>query len=159
MFPEADQSFEPNSNDVAFPSDFLGPSTPNMSNAANLLENSELSPPLSQERRASEVQGDDREIEPLQGEKGKQTMVEGGASDENVEKEPGWGWKNPKAMLEYQRASEQVIDKTFSLSESLTAEVSLTIAQKSLEMRWRKHGTSSITEKVPRRWSVIVDGP
>ena len=35
-----------------------------------------------------------------------------------AEHEPGYAWRNAKAMEEYQKAMEQVTDKSFSLSQS-----------------------------------------
>ncbi|MCJ1388616.1 hypothetical protein MMC18_001463 [Xylographa bjoerkii] len=46
--------------------------------------------------------------------------VRGGPSNEErkeAEKEPGWPWKNKKAMDDYQRAMDQVLDKNFNLRE------------------------------------------
>ena len=37
--------------------------------------------------------------------------------EEDVEKQPGYAWKNKKARDEYQRALEQVVDRNFNLSE------------------------------------------
>ncbi|MCJ1340918.1 hypothetical protein MMC09_006214 [Bachmanniomyces sp. S44760] len=51
--------------------------------------------------KAVEQAGPDEEIEPIR----------------NGPQQPGWAWKNPKAMDEYHRAMEHVVDKSFSLRE------------------------------------------
>ena len=71
---------------------------------------SELSPPQSQER------GDEASMPNLVD----NTNVhapEASSRKEREMKEPGWGWKNPKAREEYERSMEFVLDRQFSLRE------------------------------------------
>lgn len=69
------------------------------------VHNSELSPPQSQER------GSDRH----------DYNPEGGAQSSDQDPrpkeaaEPGWGWKNPRAMEECERSLEFVLDRNFSM--------------------------------------------
>ena len=113
-----------NESDSMFPS-ANDPPTPQNLNAIALaqLRSSQLSPPDSQDpfnMNGSVPQEDLMDMSEQQlGEfssTGLDTMV--GPSNEqqkDADKEPGWAWKNKKAMDDYHRVMDQVLDKNFNL--------------------------------------------
>ena len=131
-----------NDSDAMFPNDQQQQQRPP---GSNLAHSSELSPPHSQEASGpdrivdlghnqndamdtdvGDVIDDDlfgeshKDLVDTQGSSmpAEQLPVESVMSGEHTKKaEPGWAWKNRKAMDEYNRAMEQVVDKNFSLSE------------------------------------------
>ncbi|MCJ1420888.1 hypothetical protein MMC32_007247 [Xylographa parallela] len=116
-----------NESDSMFPSASDPPTPQNPStNTLENLRSSQLSPPNSQDPFAMDrniVQEDLMDMSEQQlGEQSSAGLgtLRGGPSNEEqkeAEKEPGWAWKNKKAMDEYQRAMEQVLDKNFNLRE------------------------------------------
>ncbi|MCJ1292178.1 hypothetical protein MMC34_003728 [Xylographa carneopallida] len=116
-----------NESDSMFPS-ASDPPTPQNHGATNLehLQSSQLSPPNSQDpfntnRNVTQEDLMDMSDQQFGGLTSAETgNVRGQGSNEehkDAEKEPGWAWKNKKAMDEYQRAMDQVLDKNFNLRE------------------------------------------
>ncbi|MCJ1284728.1 hypothetical protein MMC26_004064 [Xylographa opegraphella] len=116
-----------NESDSMFPSASDPPTPQNPgSNTLEHFRSSQLSPPNSQDpinMNRNEMQEDLMDMSEQQlGE-----LSSGGMSStmgvtineesKDAENEPGWAWKNQKAMDDYQRAMDQVLDKNFNLRE------------------------------------------
>src|ERR1700754_4698988 len=110
---------------------FPSASTPQAATQSQSMNAAELSPPNSQSR--SQVTGSMDEFMTNAPQPPRHTMtqdsfssdfnVTGAGSTENMdtetnleEKQPGWAWKNPKALEDRQRALEMCLDRGFSLS-------------------------------------------
>ncbi|MCJ1384268.1 hypothetical protein MMC17_007384 [Xylographa soralifera] len=116
-----------NESDSMFPSASDPPTPQNLStNTLEHLRSSQLSPPNSQDpfnMNRNVTQEDLMDMSEQQlGEMSSTGLgnTRGGPSNEeqkDAEKEPGWAWKNKKAMDDYQRAMDQVLDKNFNLRE------------------------------------------
>jgi len=116
-----------NGSDSMFPSANDPPTPQNLSaSALAQLRSSQISPPNSQDPfnvNGNLPQEDLMDMSEHQlGEVSNAGLVnvKGDLSNEeqrDQEKEPGWSWKNKKAIDDYQRAMEQVLDKSFNLRE------------------------------------------
>lgn len=131
-------SSEGDESEALFPSANDPPQAQNQSQT--IVFSSELSPPTSQEPPEetgwngfrdgdmdfSESHGtlNDKNLQkhvshsdlPVSNTQSKSQATEDYENSEDIEQEPGYTWKNPKAREDYSRAMEQVVDKDFSLS-------------------------------------------
>ncbi|MCJ1401889.1 hypothetical protein MMC11_005106 [Xylographa trunciseda] len=116
-----------NESDSMFPSANDPPTPQNLSaNALAQLRSSQLSPPNSQDpfnTSGNMPQEDLMDMSEQQAGElfstglGNAKAILSNEEQMDLEKEPGWAWKNNKAIDEYERAMDHVLDKNFNLRE------------------------------------------
>ena len=113
-----------NESEAMFPS-ANDPTTPQDNAIFAELRQAELSPPSSQDApHQNGILEDAMDVTDVQGfsEAGRNVQFATGRSHgeaQEVEKEPGFAWSNPRAREEFSRSMESVQDKDFSLRKYL----------------------------------------